>query len=57
MNAILVDFEQDDFRPMPLDAKRWRFAAEIVPGFYNIKIWIDTELAYNCDQRLGDDIV
>jgi len=55
--AIVAEFVNLDFKPIPPNAKRWRIPCQLIPGRYTVKIWIEDELAYQAPLELGDNIV
>lgn len=54
---VVAQFQSDDFRPVPLNAKRWITAAQLIPGEYVVQIHIEQELAYKAVLTVGDDLV
>ena len=55
--AVVAQFEDASFRPIPTGAKRWKILANLIPGNYTVKIWIDNEIAYEAMLGLGDNLV
>lgn len=55
--VIIGQYAKDVFSPIPPDAKLWRIPQAILPGYYLVQIWLEDELAYECELHLGDDLV
>jgi hypothetical protein len=54
---IVAQFINPDFEPIPSGAKRWRVPCKLMPGLYEVSIWVENELAYKARLALGDDLV
>lgn len=55
--AVVAEFVNEDFRPIPPNAKRWRVPCTLAPGTYLVRIWIEQELGFVAPLQLGDDLV
>ncbi|WP_227340318.1 DarT ssDNA thymidine ADP-ribosyltransferase family protein [Sphingopyxis sp. P8] len=55
--VVVAEFVNDNFRPIPPNAKRWRVPSVLIPGTYLVKIWIEDEIAFEAPLMLGDDLV
>jgi hypothetical protein len=55
--AVVAEFVNPDFQPLPPTTKRWRVPSVLIPGFYLVRMWIEEELAFEARLQLGDDLV